>query len=428
MRHWLVGLMVLLLGCGVATGHPMPNSVLTLDVGEHAIAGEIVIPLIELDLAMGTDFSSDPAVAIAAAQDRIRGYLAAHVSASTPEGQAWTIAIDDIHVPETANVASPSYAELVARLLMTPPEAASVRQFTLNYDAVLHRVVTHYALVTVGEDWLNGQIDAHGEPVSLGVIKMNPIDNAIAPLSVDLSQGSYWQGFVAMFQLGISHIAEGTDHLLFLLTLLLPAPLLAVGARWGGKAGMRGTLFSALKIVTAFTIGHSLTLIVATLLRLNLPQQPIEVVIAATILISAIHALRPIFPGREALVAGLFGLIHGMAFSFTLAELNLSSGQLAVSLLGFNLGIELLQLGIVALVLPSLLLFADSGYYAPVRIAGAALAILASLGWLADRLGFNSTLAILIDTVGQQLPMLIVGLAMASALVWGFSKMQRSST
>lgn len=421
MRLWIASLLIVLLGCGVASSHPMPNSVITLNIGEIAISGEIAIPLIELDLAMGTDFASDPATSIAAAKDQIRDYLADHFAASTREGAAWTVSVDDIATPQSADT---SYAELAATITLEPPAGASVRQFALHYDAVIHKVATHYALVTVGEDWLGGKINALGEPASVGVIRMNPTDNTIAPLVVDLSEGSYWQGFLAMLQLGMSHIAEGTDHLLFLLTLLLPAPLLAIAGRWTGSAGPRATLVSILKIVTAFTLGHSLTLILATLLRLNLPQQPVEVVIALTILVSAIHALRPIFPGREAVVAGLFGLVHGMAFSFTLAELNLSSGQLAVSLLGFNLGIELFQLAIVALILPSLLVFAHIGYYAPIRIVGATVAIIASLGWLADRLGLGSSLATLVDTTGQQLPVLILGLTLASAVAWCIRKVQ----
>ena len=92
------------------------------------------------------------------------------------------------------------------------------------------------------------------------------------------------------------HIAEGTDHLLFLLALLLPAPLIVIGSRWAGFAEVRSSLLQILKIVTAFTIGHSITLMLAASGLVRLPSRPIEVLIAFSILISAIHALRPIFP------------------------------------------------------------------------------------------------------------------------------------
>ena len=103
-------------------------------------------------------------------------------------------------------------------------------------------------------------------------------------------------GFASIFRLGMRHIAEGTDHLLFLLVLLLPAPLLALGSRWAGFAGARRSLFQILKVVTAFTIGHSITLALAALGLVRVPSRPIEVMIALSILLSAIHALRPHLP------------------------------------------------------------------------------------------------------------------------------------
>ena len=113
-----------------------------------------------------------------------------------------------------------------------------------------------------------------------------------------------------IFRRGMRHIAEGTDHLLFLLALLLPAPLMAVGAHWTGFAEVRTSFLRILGIVTAFSIGHSLTLALAAWGLIRVPSRPIEVLIAFSILISAIHAFRPIFPGREARIAAFFGLIH----------------------------------------------------------------------------------------------------------------------
>ena len=109
--------------------------------------------------------------------------------------------------------------------------------------------------------------------------------------------------FASLFHLGIRHIAEGTDHLLFLLVLLLPAPLLAVGSRWSRAAGVRQSLLHIIGIVTAFTIGHSITLSLAAMNFIHAPERIIEVLIAVSILVSAVHALRPIFPGREAWIA-----------------------------------------------------------------------------------------------------------------------------
>ncbi len=192
--------------------------------------------------------------------------------------------------------------------------------------------------------------------------------------------------FAGLFHLGARHIAEGTDHLLFLLVLLLPAPLAAAGRRWARPAGVRRSLLRILGIVTAFTLGHSVTLGLAAMNMVHAPEQPIEVLIAASILVSAVHALRPIFPGREAWVAAFFGLIHGLAFASALAQLGLARWDRVAGILAFNLGIEAMQMLVVALLLPSLLLLSRTRAYPSVRISGAGFAGAASVCWVAERL------------------------------------------
>ena len=184
----------------------------------------------------------------------------------------------------------------------------------------------------------------------------------------------------------MQHIAEGTDHLLFLLVLLLPAPLMAVGSGWQANFGVRQSLFRIIGIVTAFTVGHSLTLTLAAMNVVHVPGRPIEILIAMSILISAIHALRPIFPGREAWIAAFFGLIHGLAFASTLDRLGLSRWDRVAGILAFNLGIETMQMIVVVLVLPSLLLMSRTRAYSILRIGGAAFACAASSAWIAERL------------------------------------------
>ena len=193
-------------------------------------------------------------------------------------------------------------------------------------------------------------------------------------------------GFASIFRLGMRHIAGGTDHLLFLLALLLPAPLMVLGSRWAGFAGTRHSLLRILKVVTAFTVGHSLTLALAALGLVQVPSRPIEVLIAISILVSAVHALRPLFPGREAAIAAFFGLIHGLAFATTLGELGLGKWELVTGILAFNLGIETMQLIVVAATMPSLVLMSRTRAYPFLRIAGALFACSASAGWIAERL------------------------------------------
>ena len=213
--------------------------------------------------------------------------------------------------------------------------------------------------------------------------------------------------FSSLFRLGIRHIAEGTDHLLFLLVLLLPAPLLAVGSRWRGIAGVRRSLLHIAGIVTAFTIGHSLTLTLAAMKVVHVPSRPVETLIALSILVSAIHALRPVFPGREAWIAAFFGLIHGLAFATTLDRLGLSRWERVAGILAFNLGIETMQLIVVALILPSLLLMSRTRAYQVLRIGGAMFACAASSAWIAERL------------LGVQTPVDAVVNGIARTGIWG---------
>jgi hypothetical protein len=228
-----------------------------------------------------------------------------------------------------------------------------------------------------------------------------------------------FSGFAAAFRLGLRHIAEGTDHLLFLLTLLLPASMQAFAARWSGIAGVRATLLNILRIVTAFTLGHSLTLALSAFGLLTLPSRPVEVLIAVSILVSAIHALRPLFPGREAAIAAVFGLIHGLAFASALSNLGFNGWYRMVTLVGFNLGIETMQLAVVAATLPSLLLLSRTRAYSALRITGALFAAVASLNWIAERLlNIRTAIDSLVETAAQYGVQLTVALFLVSLACW----------
>jgi hypothetical protein len=233
------------------------------------------------------------------------------------------------------------------------------------------------------------------------------------------AQGFTWSGFAGAFRLGVRHIAEGTDHLLFLLTLLLPAPLLALAGRWKGRATVRRSLTQILRIVTAFTLGHSLTLALSGLGLVHLPSRPVEVLIAISILISAIHAMRPLFPGREAIIAASFGLIHGLAFASALNELGVTGWYRLISVFGFNLGIEAMQLAVVTVALPALLLLSRTKSYSAFRIAGAAFACVASCAWIAERvLGQPNRIGDGVESLAHHGVLLAVALWASSALAW----------
>jgi HupE / UreJ protein len=228
-------------------------------------------------------------------------------------------------------------------------------------------------------------------------------------------------GFASMFRLGIRHIAEGTDHLLFLLALLLPAPLLAFHTRWAGFGGLRRSLLQILRVVTAFTVGHSITLALAGLGFVVVPSRPVEMLIAFSILVSAIHGLYPIFPGREPVIAACFGLIHGLAFAATLAQLGLGVWARLGSILAFNLGIETMQLLVVAATLPSLVLLSQTSAYSLLRIGGALFAGVASLGWIVQRLlNLDDSVGVIVDGVARQSVWMAGVLFLMSLVCWHF--------
>jgi hypothetical protein len=401
---WLLALIFALLS-GRSVAHPMPTTTVQLDLHSTSVSAELALPLDELQLATGWKLVNNPQV-LTQYGAAVRAYLKAHLALTASSGAAWTVKIGEPTLSEAQQTATGAYQEFMVPAQFTPPLGASVRDFTLQYDAIVREVKTHSVLVSVRRDWERGLNNESGtESVEVGVIRADPRTGQIPLLPVNQQQGSAWQGFVGIFKLGLRHIAEGTDHLLFLLTLLLPAPLLIRERRWAGFGGTRRSLLTIVKITTAFTVGHSLTLLLGTLRVVQVPDQPIEALIAVSIFVSALHALRPIFPGRELIIAGGFGLIHGLAFSYTLAELNLSAWQTALSLLGFNLGIEAMQLLVIAVTMPWLILLAQTKLYPPVRLVAASLAVLAALGWL-------NPLGTLADRLGAAGPWALLGLAL----------------
>ena len=141
-------------------------------------------------------------------------------------------------------------------------------------------------------------------------------------------------------------------------------------------------------VVTAFTVGHSVTLALGSTGVLTPPARPVEVAVAASIAVAALHALRPL-PGHSAFGMALgFGLIHGFAFASSLSGAGLTVWQHAQALLAFNLGIEAMQLVLLTATLPALLVLgrARPDAYQHLRRAVAVAALGLSLFWAVERL------------------------------------------
>lgn len=192
--------------------------------------------------------------------------------------------------------------------------------------------------------------------------------------------------FLVFLREGIFHIWTGYDHILFLLALLLPAVLRREGGKWQGVVALRPAFFNVLKIVTAFTVAHSLTLSLAALQIVRLPSRLTESAIAFSVVLAAANNLWPLVRERGWIVAFFFGLIHGFGFANALADLGLVHSALALTLVGFNLGVETGQLAIVVVFLPVAFALRNSWFYQKLLLrAGSALIILVAATWLAER-------------------------------------------
>lgn len=353
--------------------HSAPGSAVLLDLHSDRIDAELRLPLAELELAFGQPLAPAPATVVARFGPQLAAYLQQHLTLRSPDGRDWSVEILAQHV----NLAEQPI-DLVVTLALHPPVGAPLRRFTFHYDVITHEVMNHFAILSLRSDWNNARLG--GDPEVIGAFRSFARD-----LEVDRAAGSGWRGFTSVFQLGVRHIAEGTDHLLFLLTLLLPAPLLVSGRRWGGFGGLRHSVIRLAKIVTAFTVGHSLTLAAGAIGPVRLPSQPVEILIAVSIFVSAVHAWRPIFAGREAFIAAGFGLVHGLAFATVLTEFQLDAWHLVAALFAFNLGIEFMQLLVVVLTIPWLVLLARSPLATVTRLTGALVAATAAIAWIAER-------------------------------------------
>ncbi|MEU9919633.1 HupE/UreJ family protein [Streptomyces sp. NPDC051001] len=166
--------------------------------------------------------------------------------------------------------------------------------------------------------------------------------------------------------------------------LLIPASLTAAGGRWRAPPSARRRMVHVVHVVTAFALGHSLTLALAATGVIDLPTRPVETLIALSIAVSAVHAIRPLVARGEVLIAAGFGLVHGLTFASLISDLGLDHGSLLTTLLGFNLGIELTQLLVVALMMPSLIVLARTSFYAASRIGVALLGLMFSVSWMLD--------------------------------------------
>jgi hypothetical protein len=205
-------------------------------------------------------------------------------------------------------------------------------------------------------------------------------------LEIQFAQPSRMRQFLDYGREGVWHIWIGIDHVLFLLSLLLPAVLLHGARGWEPAPRFAAVFWDVFKVVTAFTVAHSITLSLAALAVIQLPSRLVESVIALSVMLAALNNLKPVVLGRRWAVAFGFGLVHGFGFASVLADLGLPRDALLLALVGFNLGVEAGQLAIVCAFLPAAFLSRRGWAYRRLVFAGgsAAIAVVAAI-WMAER-------------------------------------------
>jgi hypothetical protein len=194
----------------------------------------------------------------------------------------------------------------------------------------------------------------------------------------------------AAIELGVHHIFAGIDHLLFLIALLLPSVLVrketAAGHTWEPVPRFRAALIDVLKIVTSFTVAHSITLSLSALEVLRLPSRFVESGIAASVVLAAVNNLVRVLDEDRWTAAFALGLLHGFGFSATLMDLGLPRKNLVLTLFGFNVGVEIGQMCVVAAFLPLAYLARKSVFYRRVGlVAGSVVIAVVASVWLVER-------------------------------------------
>lgn len=355
-----------LLWAPAAHAHKPSDSYLNLSVDGARIEGRWDIALRDLELAVGLDADGDGALTwdeVRARHGAIAAYALSHLKLSAG-GAACPLEVTQQLVDSHTDGA---YTVMMLRGACPAP----VDTLAVGYTLLAELDPQHRGLLAL----------RHGGATTSAIL--GP-DNPQPQLR--LAEPSGWRQFLEYARQGVWHIWIGFDHILFLLSLLLPAVLLYRDRQWVGREGFRSAGMDVLRVVTAFTLAHSLTLTLAALGVLALPSRLVESAIAASVIVAALNNLRPLYQRGRVLFAFGFGLLHGFGFASVLADLGLPQDALLLSLVGFNVGVELGQLAIVALFLPIAWALRKGLFYRRVVMLGGSVAIaLVAAVWLLER-------------------------------------------
>ncbi|MFO1397599.1 MAG: HupE/UreJ family protein [Burkholderiales bacterium] len=355
------------LAAAPAHAHKPSDSYLSLAVDGATVTGQWDIALRDLDVAIGLDADRDDAITwgeVKAKQAAIAAYAFSRLALRSGD----------------APCAIAPGALLVDR---HTDGAYAVLPFTATCATAPHSIAVEYRLLFDVDPQHRGLLNlAAGGTTRAGIFA------AAAPLqSFPFDDASPLAQFADYLREGVVHIWTGFDHLLFLLSLLLPAVLVvAPGAGRRGVASFRDACGEVLKVVTAFTVAHSITLSLAALGVVMLPSRLVESAIAVSVVLAALNNVWPVVLGRRWVLAFVFGLVHGFGFASVLADLGLPQASLLPALVAFNVGVEIGQLAIVTLFLPLAFAVRDTRFYGRTVFVGGSLVVAAiAAAWFAER-------------------------------------------
>jgi hypothetical protein len=362
-------ILFLLLFANAAWAHKPSDSYLSLSMSGATVQGQWDIALRDLDYVIGLDANGDGAITwgeLRRRHDAIAAYALSHLHISAEQ--------------------APCPTEVQGHLVDRHTDGAyAVLRFSATCPAASARLGVAYHLF----------FDL--DPQHKGLLRFEHAGNTQTAIlsadakarTLDVTQSGGFQAFLDYIREGIWHIWIGYDHVLFLLSLLLPAVLYRRNQAWLPVTGIRTALLDVIKIVTAFTLAHSITISLAVLGMIELPARLVESAIAASVVLVAVNNLHPLFHVHRWVVAFAFGLIHGLGFANVLTDLGLPGSALAWALLGFNLGVETGQLAIVGTFVPLAYAIRGTLFYRRVvfGVGSLTIALLATL-WFVER-SFN---------------------------------------
>ena len=360
-------LALLLLWPQPGLAHKPSDSYLALKAEGSTLSGQWDIALRDLEHAIGLDADGDGAITWGELRAR-HGDIAAYALSRLKlraDGRECALKATDHLVDSHSDGA---YAVL---RFDAACGSATIRTVDVEYRLFFDLDPTHRGLLR----WQAGEHSATGV---LGPER--------AQMQLQVGAGSRLAQFMAYGGEGVWHIWIGIDHVLFLLTLLFPAVLTMRGRGWVPVDSFATAFWDVFKVVSAFTVAHSITLSLAALSIVSLPARLTETAIALSVALAALNNIWPTVHGRRWMVAFGFGLIHGFGFASVLADLGLPEQTLLIALLGFNLGVEAGQLAIVAVFLPLAYGARRTLFYRRIILIGgsAVIAVIAAV-WMAER-------------------------------------------